>query len=264
MISWKHAITLLVVSSAWISFTVNSLTLALHALPSSSLDRKVSLVSSLDSFRYSIKEASFDSALLYPLPDDYSDYLSDSRTSSWRSHQTTPQLFDREYKLIDDDVDACISNLAGEELSKEYRMMHDMKEMMEAMMLYPHPSSSSTATSLVCRLALMSTVRCPKWHEDYVTARLVKSYYGLGTEWVDPNDELTRFLNWRRQQQGDNLSVAQEKIRKLVCGDTMVMSGKNRVKDGRPVVPVLHRSPEPDRDSDDCCQLRLLFTITIA
>jgi hypothetical protein len=38
------------------------------------------------------------------------------------------------------------------------------------------------------RLELVRTDSCRKFHADYVTARLITTYVGAGTDWIDPQD----------------------------------------------------------------------------
>jgi hypothetical protein len=52
-----------------------------------------------------------------------------------------------------------------------------------------------TSQELVCRLALLQRVRCPKWHCDNVSHRLLVTYFGPGTDWCDPNDAMIRIGN---------------------------------------------------------------------
>ena len=122
---------------------------------------------------------------------------------------------------------------------------------------------SMTALSLhsetiSCRLALINGVRCPKWHEDYVKIRLLKTYHGVGTEWVDPSDLGIRAMNQLRSAMDWDLDVKDErKIKRALVNDVLIISGRNR--EDSVIIPVLHRSP-PVVESDR----RLLLTITIS
>jgi Protein of unknown function (DUF1826) len=127
----------------------------------------------------------------------------------------------------------------------------DITEMIELMT----ELSSSRDCELTCRLNLMAGVRCPKWHEDYVRLRLIKAYFGAGTQWVDPNDLSVRMENNARSSMGMDRTVSDvTKIQKANAGDVLVIAGKNR---GEGIPAVLHRSP-PVGKTD----YRLLFTIT--
>lgn len=127
-------------------------------------------------------------------------------------------------------------------------VIEDMKQLAQIMLSYNSP--------ITCRLALMQGVRCPQWHEDYVRLRLIKSYLGPGTDWVDPGDKVVRSTNWINVQLDQPLTVPSEKIRHSKEGDILVLAGR-RHDSG--VVPVLHRSP-----ISSSLERRLLYTITIA
>ena len=117
---------------------------------------------------------------------------------------------------------------------------------------------SQHSETISCRLALIDGVRCPKWHEDYVKIRLLKTYHGAGTEWVDPTDVGIRAMNYLRSAMDWDLDVKDvTKIKRSRVNDVLIISGRNR--GDSVIIPVLHRSPpvvEFDR--------RLLLTITIS
>lgn len=130
----------------------------------------------------------------------------------------------------------------------------DMDHLIDSMRLI-----ASDNDKVICRLAVVSGVRCPKWHEDYVDLRLIKSYCGSGTDWIDPNNLPTRFLNFFRALADMDLIIFNSKdINRGECGDTIVIPGRNRNLKVPDSVPVLHRSPITDKN----CR-RLLFTVTI-
>lgn len=132
-----------------------------------------------------------------------------------------------------------------------------------------------------CRLAIVNGIRCPKWHEDYVFKRLIKSYYGAGTDWVDPGDIEVRlkrnFQDKLRQFSSnyDDIDIPQHKINHGSCGDVLVISGKLQSQRMKTSIPVLHRSPILDSstgtstsvnantDIDYQHNRRLLYTVSI-
>lgn len=126
-------------------------------------------------------------------------------------------------------------------------VIDDMKQLAQIMLSFNLP--------ITCRLALMQGVRCPQWHEDYVRLRLIKSYLGFGTDWVDPGDKIVRLTNWINAQLDRPLTVPPEKLRHAKEGDILVLAGR-RHENG---VPVLHRSP-----ISSTLERRLLYTVTIA
>jgi Protein of unknown function (DUF1826) len=133
------------------------------------------------------------------------------------------------------------------------RFREDVIDMIDLASKYAVPGDS-----ISCRLALINGVRCPKWHEDSVKVRLIKTYYGQGTEWVDPTDLLIRANNCFRSYMDWDLEVKDEKkIKAARVNDILIISGKT-LEDSS-VVPVLHRSPRVNEN-----ERRLLFTVTIS
>ncbi|KAJ1428606.1 hypothetical protein B484DRAFT_449707 [Ochromonadaceae sp. CCMP2298] len=117
-------------------------------------------------------------------------------------------------------------------------------------------SAAQPGERVKCRLALMDGVRCPKWHEDYVNLRLIKSYHGAGSDWAPPDDWAVRAANAARAALDRDPTVSADKIRHAECGDCIVIAGRRRADRGS--VPVLHRSPVTSSQ-----QKRLLFTVTL-
>jgi len=130
----------------------------------------------------------------------------------------------------------------------------DMKNLTDAMREVATPNDK-----IICRLAVVNGVRCPKWHEDYVDMRLIKSYFGQGTDWIDPNNQMIRFQNYIRSWFDMDLKVSDRNdIIHSNCGDVLIIPGRNRHRKIPGSVPVLHRSPITNISSK-----RLLFTVTL-
>jgi hypothetical protein len=108
---------------------------------------------------------------------------------------------------------------------------------------------------LICRLQLLSGTRCPKWHEDYVQQRLIKTYKGPGTAICDPNNLFIRIRNYIGttyfKKDPEPFSAV---IEPTDVGDCLIIHGRHSTHN----IPVLHRSPVL---SDT--YKRLLFTITL-
>lgn len=121
-------------------------------------------------------------------------------------------------------------------------------------------AARSSDDRIHCRLHLMDSVRCPKWHEDDVECRLFKTYYGHGTQFVDPDDKIVRFENYIRSIFNQDRTVSDHfKVDQIVGGDVFLMSGKKRATRVPHSIPVLHRSPlEVDKT-----RRRLLYTVTL-
>ena len=77
------------------------------------------------------------------------------------------------------------------------------------------------------RIEFVTTDSCRKWHADYVTARLITTYAGTGTHWLDDADI-------DRVRQG----LEPIRINALGAGDVGIFKGK--LIDGQPAI---HRSP---------------------
>ena len=142
------------------------------------------------------------------------------------------------------------------DLPHKTQIAQDVCRLNKLMLTYSEPSD----TSLIVRLALMSDVRCSLWHEDYVKLRLVKTYYGIGTQWCDPYNKNIRAINYISKLTNIPLHVNDKDINHLQSGDVLVMSGRNHP----PYIPILHRSPPIDADTGMTNHKRLLLSITLS
>ncbi|WP_086617075.1 DUF1826 domain-containing protein [Erythrobacter tepidarius] len=77
------------------------------------------------------------------------------------------------------------------------------------------------------RLELVRTDSCRKFHADYVTARLITTYAGAGTEWIDDADAA-------------RVAAGQEprRINRMNAFDVGLFKGRTATKR-----PAIHRSP---------------------
>ncbi|MEM7701327.1 MAG: DUF1826 domain-containing protein [Pseudomonadota bacterium] len=91
------------------------------------------------------------------------------------------------------------------------------------------------------RLALVTTNSCRKFHGDYVKARLITTYIGTGTQWLDTEDA-------NRVARGEQPL----RIQKLTAGDVGLFKGKMWTQS-----PAIHRSP-PIEGTD---QTRLMLVL---
>ncbi len=80
---------------------------------------------------------------------------------------------------------------------------------------------------LEVRLELITTNSCRKWHSDYVKARLISTYVGQGTQWLDARD-------------ADRVKQGEEPLRfnTMNPGDVGLFKGKLATDR-----PAIHRSP---------------------
>ena len=81
--------------------------------------------------------------------------------------------------------------------------------------------------ALSVRLAIVTTDSCRKFHADYVKARLITTYVGTGTQWIDAEDA-ARVAE----------DAAPQNIKTLAAGDVGLFKGKLWTQS-----PAIHRSP---------------------
>lgn len=82
-------------------------------------------------------------------------------------------------------------------------------------------------SSLDLRLEVVTTNACRKFHGDYVSARLIVTYVGSGTQWLEDPDA-------HRVSQG----MVPLEIKQLSAGDAGLFKGKLASEH-----PAIHRSP---------------------
>jgi hypothetical protein len=80
---------------------------------------------------------------------------------------------------------------------------------------------------LELRLEVVRTDSCRKFHADYVTARLITTYVGEGTDWLD-EDDAARVAS----------GAAPERVHRLSAFDVGLFKGKLATDR-----PAIHRSP---------------------
>lgn len=80
---------------------------------------------------------------------------------------------------------------------------------------------------LEVRLEVVTTNACRKFHGDYVMSRLITTYHGSATQWLDQRD-------------ADRIKAGDEphNIRQLSCGDVALFKGRLATEH-----PAIHRSP---------------------
>ena len=80
------------------------------------------------------------------------------------------------------------------------------------------------------RLDVVETDACRRFHADYVTARLICTYVGPGTQWLTAADAAAL---------GEGAAVDSLVVRSLSTGDVGMFKGKTWAPDA----PIVHRSP---------------------
>lgn len=94
------------------------------------------------------------------------------------------------------------------------------------------------------RLTKLDQAMCPKFHVDHVPARLVTTYQGVGSEWLE-NGVVDRRRLGRASagipDEQSGLYRQQHEIQKLKVGDVALLKGESWIgNEGRGIV---HRSP---------------------
>lgn len=80
------------------------------------------------------------------------------------------------------------------------------------------------------RLDVVETDACRRFHADYVTARLICTYVGPGTQWLTAADAAAL---------GEGATVDSLTVQSLATGDVGLFKGKTWAPDA----PIVHRSP---------------------
>lgn len=114
----------------------------------------------------------------------------------------------------------------------------------DAALLAERFCDAMSLATLELRLEVVRTDSCRKFHADYVTARLITTYVGEGTDWLDEADTA-------RVAAG----AAPERINRLSTFDVGLFKGKLATDR-----PAIHRSP-PIADSG---AVRLLLVLNPA
>ncbi|MBJ7537232.1 DUF1826 domain-containing protein [Marinomonas transparens] len=92
------------------------------------------------------------------------------------------------------------------------------------------------------RLNALSGAMCPRFHVDKIPCRLVTSYQGNGTEWLEEADVVREQLGRGGNPANHNSGLSEDgRVQRLQAGDVAIMKGDNwPALTGHGVV---HRSP---------------------
>lgn len=101
------------------------------------------------------------------------------------------------------------------------------------------------------RLCVLNKTMCPRFHTDKVLCRLITTYSGKGTQWLDnrPN-KVDPFKTLNQQPEGA------DSLQKLNSGEIALFKGDKW--EGSEGSGVIHRSPDLDVD-----EMRLLLSLDI-
>ena len=102
-------------------------------------------------------------------------------------------------------------------------------------MLAQHFCTALSLARFELRLEVVTTDSCRKFHADYVRARLITTYVGPGTEWLD-NADAARVA--RSGAHGGAHGGEPAHINRMTTGDVGIFKGKLATQ-----MPAIHRSP---------------------
>ena len=98
------------------------------------------------------------------------------------------------------------------------------------------------------RLATLNRAMCPRFHVDHVPCRLLKTYKGIGTQWI-PHDVVDRTkLGVDHHNQPDEMSglfQSETDIENLQSGQVALLKGERW--EGNEGAGLVHRSPGLDK-----------------
>lgn len=97
-------------------------------------------------------------------------------------------------------------------------------------MLAQRVAAITGCNTVAVRLEIVKTDACKRFHSDYVTARLICSYAGRGTQWLSDEDAVAL---------RDGADPARLTLRELGTGDVAMFKGRQWSEHGA----IIHRSP---------------------
>lgn len=104
------------------------------------------------------------------------------------------------------------------------------------------------------RLAMLDQAMCPRFHVDRVPCRLITTYTGLGTQWLNNCDVDRNILG---KVDYPLIDQNRQKIETLHAGEVALLKGESWI--GNEKRGIVHRSPDIKKDDP-----RLLLTIDFA
>ncbi|KAK9909505.1 hypothetical protein WJX75_003274 [Coccomyxa subellipsoidea] len=134
-------------------------------------------------------------------------------------------------------------------LEVEQWLLQDMQELaLDFCSLLGHGHLSAT-------LALLDRTMCPRWHADHVTMRLLCTYFGAGTEFVENRYADRRPLQRMLFQDTQGYGIRDESaVQSASPGDVLYLKG--HAFPGNAGFGAVHRSPAASVEAP-----RLVFTL---
>jgi hypothetical protein len=99
------------------------------------------------------------------------------------------------------------------------------------------------------RLRILDKAMCPRFHIDHVPVRLITTYAGGGSQWLEEG-----VMNRAQLGRADAEPTLRESIQQLACAAVALLKGEKWT--GNEGFGLIHRSPQPTDD-----QRRLLMTL---
>jgi hypothetical protein len=152
-------------------------------------------------------------------------------------HWLAKEPFELEYKTDVEDVSRSLHKHITAPLEFEqsrYRLIADIQRLVVMFSQY--------AATPTLRLIVESVhdVPCPKFHQDNVPLRLICTYAGAGTEWLENSN-----VNTHADCCGGSLVRDKSRIGQLKPFEVALMKGKLWPKNE---MGIYHRSPKPEAD----------------
>ena len=110
------------------------------------------------------------------------------------------------------------------------------------------------------RFEKIDKAMCPRFHTDRLVCRLVSTFHGVGTQWLDEDNADRSKLGTGSAGLPDNQSgvyLNEREIHSATAGDVLLLKGHGWP--GSPVPGIIHRSPLAEPGSP-----RLLLTLDFA
>lgn len=105
------------------------------------------------------------------------------------------------------------------------------------------------------RLTTLTKAMCPRFHTDHVLCRLITTYFGKGTEWLDSNTIDPHQLNTYNDPHDNTPFFEEAPCLHLKAGDIALFKG-DRWEESTTNRGVIHRSPQLNPG-----EVRLLLTL---
>lgn len=102
------------------------------------------------------------------------------------------------------------------------------------------------AEQIAVRLARAEQATCPRFHIDHIPARMITTYTGVGTEWLENHHINRQFLgrgNNGKPDETSGLLKPNAQIHQLNAGDVALMKGE--AWPNNQGLGFVHRSPNP-------------------